>query len=267
MIVSRIAGGLPAASFALLLLVVPAPAAAVSAMGKAPWWAAGPVPVAMPIGGAQRLVPAPFIANQRDAWRAAQAYRWRPIEAPSRRAPMRATWSPPVPWAAMPVRPVQAWGPVPPRVAAWRAPTIVTVDGTPYRFRPVAPWSGRAVAQVGRWPGPVGYPGHAPFRPPQPTQVASWPGPDSLAFAPARIQQWAQPPAFAPAHTWQGYRFRPDARFAVRGPPPGGPDSWSGPPAALESGLRLPGGDLRAAPAPSVEPPVLWGRTVAYQYE
>lgn len=267
MIVSRIAGGLPAASFALLLLVGAAPAAAGSAMGKVPWWAAGPMPAAMPAGGAQVLIPPPFVADPWDAWRAAQAYRWRPMEAPSRRAPMRAAWRPPVPSTAMPVRPVQVWGPMPARVAAWRAPTptIVTVDGTPYRFRPVAPWSGRAVAQVGRWGGPVGHPGHAPFRPPQPSQVAPWRGPSTLAFAPAPSRHWAQPPA--PAQAWHGYRFRPDARFAMRGPPPGAPDSWYGPLPGADSGVRSPGSDFRAAPAQLVEPPTLWGRTVAYRYE
>lgn len=267
MFARHLGGGLAAASFALALFFGAAPAAA----GAAPWWA--PAPGVGVVPGRYAPVPPPVFADAREAWRAAQSYRWRPLEA-ARPVPLpvRAGWGPrpaPLPGFAMPAPvTVAPWGrSPPPRVAAWRtpAPLIVTVEGTPYRFRPVAPWRGPMVSQPRHVPGPIGYPAYAPRPPPQPMLAAQWPAgaAPSAVFPPA--QPWLQPPGGPPSDGWHGYRFRPDPRFASRGAgpwaggPPRGPDSAAWAP--------VPGGDSAAVPAQRTEPLALWGRTVAYRFD
>jgi hypothetical protein len=106
MFVRRFGGGLAAASFALVLLLGAAPAAAAGvAPGEVPWWAAAPGAGVMP-GEAIRVLPR-GLADSREAWRATQRYRWRPIEVP-RAAP------PPPPAAWIPAHATD------PRPVSWR---------------------------------------------------------------------------------------------------------------------------------------------------
>lgn len=276
MFARRFGGGLAAASFALVLFLGAAPAAATGvALGEVPWWAAAPGTGVVP-GQANRVLPR-GLADSREPWRAAQHYRWRPIEVPcGSPPPPTAAWIPahaPPPLFAMPapVGELPRGGVAPPRVANWRAPgpTIVTVHGVPYRFRPAGPWRAPMMAQVPPVPGPGGYPAYSLGQPPQPVLGPQWPAPP-VAFvrtAAAPPGAGVQPPSLSPGDAWFGYRFRPDARFASYGSSSGSPGLWLGPPRVTGSRARASGGELGAMPAHAMDPrPVSWP-AVAYLYD
>lgn len=273
---SRFAGGLVAASFAVLLFLGIAPASARAAPANAPWWAAPPVPDfrLFPSGG--RVPPRPLAAwGSPAAWRAAQGYRWRPIEAPRMAPPpFRTAWVP----RPGPIRPfvapaaVAAYPPpwTMPRFADSRtpAPVTVTIDGTPYRFRPAAPVRWSSLAQGPRRPGPVGYAAYAPGPSPLPAQRSRWTAPPpGLAWSVLPPSQpWARPVAW-PRDAWYGYRFRPDSRFASSAPGGGASGPWIGQAQGADGWQWAYGSERRAVPGRTTEPRPLSGGAVAYVYD
>lgn len=274
MLARRFGGGLAAASFALLLLLGSAPAVAGNTLGSVPWWAAAPAPgIGFVPPARQAPVTPPVLADSRWAWRAEQGYRWRPMEAARLAAPpVRAAWGPRrAPPAFAMAAPVVAnpWGRLPPpRTGAWRAPApvIVTVDGTPYRFRPAAPSRGPMVAHFRRVPGPVGYPAFAPTPALPPMLAARWPAPVARVGLPPG-QPWLQLPGRSSGDNWYGYRFRPDPRFASQALRLMAPEPGLGQQRHADSRAWPAGPDLRAMPAEPTAPWTLPGGTVAYLYD
>jgi hypothetical protein len=95
-------------------------------------------------------------------------------------------------------------------------PTVVAIDGRPYRFRPVPEWRAPSLAWAPPLPPAAVYalPGWTP--PPVLVAHGSWPAAPvpPPAFRPVATP-WAQPlPLVVPGPDGRiAYRFRPDARF------------------------------------------------------
>jgi len=194
----------------------------------------------------------------------APVYRWRPLRTAVPVPPPRAVVPGNAPrWSAVAYQPYRSAGrspvragwatsrsvPLPPFAAPARAqaaqrragaasqppgwwgagrPTVVTLGGNAYRFRPLPPprhhrlavlaplpqWQGWPAPAVARWPSPQG------------EVVAAHAAPQMPAGLPSFRQGW-QPTGNRPVPGRVVYRFRPDPRFS-RGEVGYVPTSWGG---------------------------------------
>lgn len=260
----RFGVGLTAVWSGLLLLIGSGAVAAAPILGSSPWTAPAH-------HGPRAVLPT---AHGGDALLAATHYRWRPTGVPRAASPM---W-PPRPAAYRPphasVHPLAGVGYprhafAPPRPADWQrsGPMVVSVDGRPYRFRPVSPWRPPVVAMAPRLGPPAAFvppPAWAP--PPGFAAQRSWPTlPVAWSSGPPPAQSWGQPMNL-PGHDGRiVYRFRPDARFpgGLASPPASAP--WGGQAAVGPRDAWL--GDVgRSGWEPSPSPLKMPAGTVAYLY-
>ena len=256
--------GLTAAWSGLLLLIGSGAAAAAPILGSSPWTAPAHY-------GPRALLPT---AHGGDASLAAAHYRWRPTgvprAAPSVRPPWAAAYRPPQAF----VHPFAGVGYsrhafAPPRPADWRrsGPMVVSVDGRPYRFRPVSPWRPPLVAMAPRLSPPAAFVPPPAWAPPAviaaqrswPTLPVAWPS------HPPQAQSWGQPMHPPGPDGRLVYRFRPDARFPGGLPTPVASAPWLGQAAGGPRDARL-GDGGRSGWEPNPRPQTMRAGTVAYLY-
>ena len=266
----RIGIGLLAAWSGLVMLAGSGAAAAAPVLEPSPWARA---PDGRPMPGQLPARALPALGHRLPPSLAAAQYRWRPIDAARPPPAPRPSWvpayQPSLPWG----RPAVGAGHPrfalpPPRPVGWRAPgpMVVTLDGRPYRFRPVPAWRAPMVAVAPPMQPPVAYP--TPRWAPPPVLAAQWPRP--LSYLPASAARpagapWAQPLTPPVPDGRIAYRFRPDPRFPASVAVPRAAAPWLGQAADAEHAAWL-AEDGRHGWEPRLSPAVTPPDRVPYLY-